>query len=97
MELFSVGIKIKTVNMDKKLSFCFTGAIKSVDSEGKRYTRGVLSGIVNENGGEVFSGVKKGLDYLVMADPNSQSTKAKKARKLGIKLIGESEFFEIFK
>jgi len=96
MDLFGIGIKIKTVNMDKKLSFCFTGAITSVDSDGKRYTRGVLTNIVNENGGEVISGVKKGLDYLVMADPDSQSTKAKKARKLGIKLIGETEFFEMF-
>jgi len=96
LRLIENGIKIKTVNMDKKLSFCFTGAVKSVDKEGNRYTRGRLSSIVKLNGGEVLNSVKKGLDYLVMADPNSTTTKTQKAKKLGINLIGEEQFFNMF-
>jgi DNA ligase (NAD+) len=33
--------------------------------------------------------VTKGLDYLVLADPNSTSSKSEKARKLGIEVISE--------
>jgi DNA ligase (NAD+) len=36
--------------------------------------------------------VRSGLDYLVMADPESTSTKAQKARTLGTKILGEEEF-----
>lgn len=96
LDLIGIGVKIKTVNKDKKLSFCFTGAVQSIDKSGNRYTRSKLIDVVNLNGGEVFNSVKSGLDYLVMADPNSTSTKAQKARKLGINLIGEEQFFNMF-
>ena len=83
-------IKILTpavVNTDGKLqgkSFCFTGAME--------YKRAVLQGYVTENGGVNFDSVKKGLDFLVMADPNSTSTKAVKARTMGVTLISPEEF-----
>jgi DNA ligase (NAD+) len=49
-----------------------------------------------EGAGHVFkSGVSKGLDYLVIADPASTSSKAVKARKLGTVCIGEAELMEI--
>ncbi|HEX2735640.1 MAG TPA: NAD-dependent DNA ligase LigA [Polyangiaceae bacterium] len=35
--------------------------------------------------------VKDGLDFLVLADPASTSTKAEKARKLGVQLLSEAE------
>jgi predicted DNA-binding WGR domain protein len=38
---------------------------------------------------ELVDEVSKGLDYLVLADPISASTKAEKARKLGIEVISE--------
>ena len=65
-------------------SFCFTGAASRPRKE--------LQQMVRDNGGIVFDSVKKGLTYLVMADPNSTSTKAVKARKDGVNLISEEDF-----
>lgn len=70
-------------------SFCFTGAASRPRKE--------LQAMVLDNGGQVFDGVKKGLDYLVIADPNSTSSKAVKARKAGITLISEEDFVKMTK
>ncbi len=40
----------------------------------------------------VLKGVTKKLDVLVLADPKSQSGKARKARKYGTRLIAETAF-----
>jgi len=100
-KLLSVGITIKgeekVVSKSNKLeglSFCFTGAIKRVDASGVRFTRDMMQNLVRENGGKISS-VKKGLSHLVMADPNSTSSKAQKARKLGIDLLSEDDFFKM--
>ncbi len=66
------------------LSFCFSGS--------STRPRKVLEGLVEKNGGNVASGVNKGLTYLVLADPESTSTKAQKARKLGTEIISEESF-----
>jgi DNA ligase (NAD+) len=47
---------------------------------------------VTDNGGEVKSSVGKDLNYLVIADPNSASSKAVAARKQGVTLISEEDF-----
>lgn len=85
-------VEKKIVNFDGKLSgksFCFTGAMD--------YKRKDLQEMVTSNGGENFDAVKKGLSFLVMADPNSTSSKAVKARSLGIALISPEEFLEMIK
>jgi len=69
---------------DKK--FCFTGTMAS--------PRKTLEAKVKDAGGKISS-VSKGLNYLVIADPNSNSSKAKKARDLGVELISEKEFLEL--
>lgn len=48
-------------------------------------------------GGKEGSSVSSKTDYLVIADINSQSTKAKKARELGTKLISPEELEELLK
>lgn len=68
-------------------SFCFTGAASRPRKE--------LWDLVEANGGVVFESVKKGLDYLVLADVNSTSSKAVKARKEGITLISEDDFVKM--
>ena len=67
-------------------SFCFTGKME--------HQRKELEGMVADAGGRVL-GVSKNLDYLVIADPNSQSSKARKARDLGTTLISEEDFLEM--
>jgi DNA ligase (NAD+) len=98
-------VKIKEVEKPKEVimssskltgkSFCFTGAINRVDNDGKRFTRSMMQGLVIENGGSVMDSVKKGLSYLVQADPSSQSSKTKKANDLGVDILSEANFFKM--
>ena len=93
-------VKVEGVNTsvdnDKKqkngnlsgLSFCFTGAME--------YKRPELEKMVVDNGGEVSS-VNKNLSYLVCSDLSSNSSKAVKARNLGIKMITPDEFLKMVK
>lgn len=78
------------------LTFCFTGAIRKKNSEtGKAYTRKQMQQLVIDRGGKTLNGVSAGLSYLVMANPESTSTKVQKARKLGTKILSEDDFFEL--
>lgn len=65
------------------LSFCFTGSSSRPRAE--------LTQLVEGKGGRVLASVTKELQYLVIADPASTSSKAVKARKLGTKLITEDD------
>lgn len=102
-ELLSVGIRIVTLEPESTIevssdaifageSFCFTGKVERIGLDGARFTRKLLESLVLENGGAVGK-VKKGLTYLVQADPESTSNKTKKAIKLEVKILGEAEFF----
>lgn len=100
--LLEVGIKIREpikISLEseefKGISFCFTGAIQSIKTDGKRYTREDMYDLVLKNGGKIEESVKRGLSFLVMADPNSTSSKANKAREIGTKIMSEEEFFRL--
>ncbi|MFO0726827.1 MAG: NAD-dependent DNA ligase LigA [Myxococcota bacterium] len=69
------------------LSFCFSGSHSK--------PRKVLESSVEAGGGRVAASVTKGVDYLVLADANSTSSKAEKARKLGTKVIDEAAFDQL--
>lgn len=45
---------------------------------------------------QLVDDVSKGLDFLVLADPSSNSTKAQKAQKLGIPVLSEEEMIALF-
>lgn len=64
-------------------SVCFTGTMSM--------TRGVMEALAIQHGAEISS-VKKGLSYLVSAEPDSTSTKAQKALALAVPIITEEEF-----
>ena len=89
--LFKLEPEKKVEVKDGKLSgksFCFTGAMD--------YKRSDLEKMVVDNGGAVSS-VKKGLTFLVQADPSSTSSKSVKAKSLGISIISPEEFLEMVK
>lgn len=89
--LFKFEPEKKVEVKDGKLSgksFCFTGAMD--------YKRSDLEKMVTDNGGAVSS-VKKGLTFLVQADPSSTSSKSVKAKSLGIAIITPEEFLEMVK
>jgi DNA ligase (NAD+) len=91
LDILSTGVTIKEIAVGSLTgnSICFTGSMKT--------KRPVLEKMAAEAGGEIKSSVGKGLTYLVIADPNSTSSKAVAARKLGTKLISEEEFLELVK
>lgn len=68
-------------------TFCFTGTLPRPRKEYEQ--------LVEKHGGTVLSGVTKDLDYLVLADPNSASTKAEKARKYGTQCIDANAFMAL--
>jgi DNA ligase (NAD+) len=68
-------------------SVCFTGSSSR--------PRADLEKIVKAAGGEVKNSVGKKLTYLVLADPNSTSSKAVAARKNGTKCITEDELMQL--
>lgn len=84
-----VTIKAKVQGTMTGRSVCFTGSMKM--------KRPLLEKMAAEQGADVKNSVGKGLTYLVIADPNSTSSKAQAARKLGTKLITEDEFLDLVK
>jgi len=56
--------------------------------------RSVLQSMISRAGG-IVKGISKKTDYLVIADPESQSSKAKKARQYGIEIISYEQLMEM--
>lgn len=67
-------------------NFVLTGKMK--------YARSSYEEVIKAAGGNVQSSVNSKTNYLVIADINSASTKAQKARKLGTKLIAPEKISE---
>jgi len=91
LSLIENGVKIKDKihgTLTGK-SICFTGSMKT--------KRPVLEKMAADQGADVKGSVGKGLTYLVIADPNSTSSKAQAARKLGTTLISEEDFLDLVK
>gem|GEM_PF-44897 len=74
------------------LSVCFTGALAGMIS-GQPITRTEAQNLAAQAGLIVKTGVSKGLDLLVVADPDSQSGKAKRAREIGTRVMAEAVFW----
>ena len=75
-------------------SVCFTGELCS-NINGRPITRELAHEIALSKGMVVKNGVSAKLHYLVMADPHSQSNKAKRARELNIPLLSEPMFWNL--
>ena len=54
-----------------------------------------LEGFIIERGGIYRNSVSSKTDYLICNDPNSQTTKSKKAAELGVTVITEDEFLKM--
>lgn len=76
------------------LSVCFTGELCS-KIHGKPIDRQYAQELALAKGLIVKSGVSKKLDMLVVADPHTQSNKAKRARELEIKIVAEPVFWRM--
>lgn len=88
-ELLELGVKVKeriTGTLTGK-SFCFTGASSRPRTE--------LEELAKKAGAEVKKQVTKKLDYLVMADAKSTTTKAQAARANGTECLSEEDFLKM--
>jgi DNA polymerase III subunit epsilon len=74
-------------------SVCFTGAL-SGQLEGQPITRDQAEQLATAAGLIVAPQVTKTLDLLVVADPDSLSSKARKARRYGTRIMAEAVFWQ---
>ena len=74
----------------KGLSFVITGSVEHFAN------RNELKDYIEKKGGSVASAVSKNTDYLINNDVMSSSSKNKKAKELGIGIISEDKFIELF-
>lgn len=88
-DLLSTGVSLKDrpVGALTGKSVCFTGKSTKPRAE--------LERLASEAGGTVKNSVGKGLTFLVMADPNSTSSKAQAARKNGTQCVSEEDFLKL--
>ena len=70
-------------------TFVVTGAVHRFEN------RDALKAYIEARGGKVTGSVTKNTDYLINNDVNSNSTKNRTARSLGIPVISEEEFLKL--
>lgn len=102
--LESAAAQLRTassIDMDSRSSaslsgmrVCFTGELQS-RLNGQPITRDVAEALAAKAGLEISNGVTKKLDLLVVADPHTQSGKAKKARTYGTRILADSVFWKL--
>ena len=59
-------------------------------------SRSILKSIIEQKGGKVTGSVTGNTDYLINNDVNSTSSKNRKAMELGVKIISEPDFVNLF-
>ena len=79
-----------TSSLRSGMRICFTGEVIINGKKIERYLLQEKTAIVGMQ--PVRDVTKKGCDMLVVADPSSQSGKARKARRYGIPVIMVAEF-----
>ncbi|MCR5791733.1 MAG: NAD-dependent DNA ligase LigA [Lachnospiraceae bacterium] len=84
-----VTIQKEETNAEQKLAgitFVITGSVEHFDN------RNQVKEVVEQNGGKVTGSVTSNTNYLINNDINSNSSKNKKAKQLGIPIITEEDF-----
>lgn len=75
----------------ENLRVVITGKLKQFKN------RDAFKACIEEHGGKVVDSVSKNTSYLINNDTESSSTKNQSAKKLGIPIISEQEFIDMFK
>ena len=81
--------KIESATLKGK-TFVITGSLEKFEN------RKALQSYIESIGGKVASAVSNNTDYLINNDVESASSKNKKARELGVEIISEGSFVELF-
>ena len=85
---------IQFENLLRGQRVCFTGQLQCAIN-GQPISRDIAEALANQSGLIVASSVTKSLDILVVADPNTQSGKAKKARSYGVRILSDAVFWRM--
>jgi DNA polymerase-3 subunit epsilon len=88
----SAGPEDRAALLNKRV--CFTGEFQSRIA-GELISREMAEELVAGRGMVIAEAVTKRLDMLVVADPQTQSGKAKKARQYGIRIVHEPVFWKL--
>jgi len=80
-------------NLDGR-TICFTGEFRC-HVDGVIPSRKHAENLAAEKAMVIKKGVSRQLDYLVVSDPDSMSTKARKAREYGVRIIAEAIFWRM--
>lgn len=89
-EIEFIDVKSEKTPLENQV-FVITGSLEHYSN------RDELIEYIESLGGKVISAISSKVNYLINNDVNSTSTKNKKARELGIKIISENEFMEMIK
>lgn len=89
-DMLASGITIKARAKGSLVgkSLCFTGSMSM--------PRPQLHKMVEENGGDVKKSVSRGLTHLVVSNKDTTSNKMQAAQKMGINVLSEKEFLDMF-
>jgi len=90
----TAAAQTRTANELSGKAVCFTGELLTT-IRGQPITRDVAEALAEQAGLIVANNVTKKLDILVVADPNTQSGKAKKARDYGIRILSDTVFWRM--
>jgi DNA ligase (NAD+) len=89
--LFESGVEPEAVKREgslRDMKFVFTGGLE-------RYSRGEIKRILEGLGAIVSSTVSQDVDYVVVGE--SPGSKLEQARKKGVRVVAEDEFYELLK
>jgi DNA ligase (NAD+) len=89
-KLTQAGVKPKAENRRQKIGGVFAGKTFVLTGALPTLSRDAASALIREAGGNVSSSVSKGTDFVLAGE--SAGSKLDKARKLGVKVISETEF-----
>lgn len=93
----NIGLQTATAsgpNSLARMTVCFTGELVCAH-QGERLTRSRAWALAESAGLTVAPRLTKKVDLLVLADSDSTSEKARKAREYGTRLIAETAFWEM--
>ena len=76
-------------NIYENMVFVITGSVEKFSN------RNELKAYIEDRGGKVTGSVTSNTTYLINNDVTSNSSKNKKAKELGVKIISEEEFLNI--
>lgn len=91
LKLKKAGVVVKPYSKDVMQETFFSEKTFLITGSFQRISRDGAKDIIKKRGGKMLSGVSKNLDYLIAGEkPGSKITKA---RKFGIPVLSEEEFF----